>query len=174
MSLGSRSQVVPATQSIPAWRGQTCSTCTQPWLAQVSIITIVVEVVPLACLAYAGTSKSAKRRAKEKQKTLAQRVGNDQVRVVNRGQPARSSQADYPELPSHRYKTRCCCYTSGHALLASSGRFAHVPHICVKTFPVCFSRTHCVMADPRLPPSLPCNKLLTCSCLCCNPAWLQL
>lgn len=50
----------------------------------------------------AGTSKSAKRRAKEKQKTLAQRVGNDQVRVVNRAQPSRPTRDDFPDLSSSR------------------------------------------------------------------------
>ncbi|KAA6428253.1 MAG: hypothetical protein FRX49_01849 [Trebouxia sp. A1-2] len=48
-----------------------------------------------------GTSKSAKRRAKEKNRSLAQRVGTQgEVRVINRGEPPQPSSRDAPQPSS--------------------------------------------------------------------------
>ena len=77
--------------------------CSSPYSSMVSEISQGSCVAKLAIdrdsepLYTAGTSKSAKRRAKEKQKTLAH-----QVRVVNRAQPSHPTRADFPDLSSSR------------------------------------------------------------------------
>ncbi|DBA67661.1 TPA: hypothetical protein ACH3X2_001255 [Trebouxia sp. C0005] len=58
------------------------------------------RIIPEDFPALPGTSKSAKRRAKEKNRSLAQRVGTQgEVRVINRGQPPQPSSRDAPNPP---------------------------------------------------------------------------
>ncbi|DBA77810.1 hypothetical protein WJX77_007039 [Trebouxia sp. C0004] len=59
------------------------------------------RIIPEDFPALPGTSKSAKRRAKEKNRSLAQRVGpQGEVRVIKRGQPPQPSSTDGPQLSS--------------------------------------------------------------------------
>ena len=105
------------------------------------------------CLFCAGITKSAKRRAKEKNKSLAQRVGTQgQVRVVNRGQPSSSQTAATPQPAT----------ASRLAITIASANLMH----CGSPVEACTQARACLLLT-RLSPTVCCNLPVLLGILCC-------